>query len=188
MVGTISRSLKAVQYIVTEFRKKLIVEAVISVAVIATLMGGIGFFGSNIERSVRDIRNHRAELLGRWSSLSALATLLGEYNDKAREYLGVMGQIIPAQDQVFNLNKDFQALAKREGVTATFTFTGESSPSEGVLGSVRFQLVASGNFTGVVRFIRAVEQFRYLSRIDAMTVEGSGGRTNATIHGQVSFR
>jgi len=171
-----------------DFRKKLIFEITLTTVVVLSLAAGILFFGSNITASAVRIQNARTEVLSRWSSLNSLALLLGDYNNKAKEYMGVMEQAVPVQDQVFNLNREFRALATQGGVDAAYTFVEEQKPEAEALGAVRYQLNVSGDYDKVLRFMKSLENFRYLSTIDHTRVERGTPRSTMVVQGRVFFR
>jgi hypothetical protein len=171
-----------------EFRAKLIVESAITAIVVVALSAGVLFFGGSIERSVTRIGDQRMELLGRWTSLKALAGLLSDYNDKAKGYLAVMEQMLPAQSQVFNLNKEFQALSVRGGVQSTFTFVEEKPAEEGMLGSIRYQLNVVGDTDALSRFLVSVEHFKYVSAVDNVRYERGTPKSTMVVQGKVFYK
>jgi hypothetical protein len=170
------------------FYRTLTIEVAIAVLVVAALLGGIVVFASRVNTSLDDITVARAELVKRWRSLNSLASLITDYNERAKGALAVMEQMVPIQDQIFNLNREFQALAAKGGVTAAFSFIEEKAPADGMLGSVRFTLSVTGELGSLFRFVKSVEQFKYLSAVDSVVVENSGKGSVVDIQGRVFFR
>jgi hypothetical protein len=170
------------------FYRKLSIEAGIAVVIVAALLGGIVAFASRVNASLDEITTARAELMKRWSSLNSLASLITDYNDRAKGALITMQQMVPVQDQIFNLSRDFQALASRSGVSTGFSFVEEKAPSDEDLGSVRYTLSARGNLDALYRFEKQVEQFKYLSTVESVGVEWGSEASSMNIHGQIFFR
>lgn len=170
------------------FYRKLSISGGIAVALVVVLLGGIVYFAGQVNASLDTIVTSRTELVKRWHSLNSLASLITDYNEDGKGALLVMEQMVPVQDQVFNLNREFQALAARGGVTAAFSFIEEKAPTNDTLGSVRFTLSITGGQGDLFRFVRSVEQFKYLSVVDSLSIENGPQHATANLQGRVFFR
>jgi len=170
------------------FYRKLSVAATIAAATAIVFLAGIVYFSAQVNASLDEIVVARTELVKRWRSLNSLASLITDYNERGKGALLVMEQMVPVQDQIFNLNRDFQALAARGNVTAAFSFIEEKAPTEGGLGSVKFTLSVMGGLDDLFRFVKLVEQFKYLSVVDSVSVENGAEHATAIIQGKVFFR
>lgn len=173
----------------TTFKKKLVIQGSIAFLSIAVLLTGIVIFSGDIEQYGKNFVAAKEELAKRTNSLSVLASLQTQYNKKAKDYMLMLEESIPMEANLFNISRDFQVLATQSGVEQTFAFTGESRPSGETLGSVSFRLQAVGEMENLQLFIKNLEQFRYITRIESLSIgRTKDGLNTASIRGQIYFR
>ncbi len=173
----------------TTFKKKLVIQGSIAFLSIAVLSIGIAIFSGDIEQYGKNFIAAKEELAKRTNSLSMLANLQTQYNKKAKDYMLILEESIPMETNLFNISRDFQVLATQSGVEQTFAFTGESRPSGGTLGSVNFRLQAVGEAENLQLFIKNLEQFRYITRIESLSIgRTKDGLSTASVRGQIYFR
>ena len=171
------------------FKKKLIIEASITLLIIVALFGGILFFKGNMADYMGRIETARASLASRTASAGELANLRSQYNLKVKDYLNVLYNIIPSYDQLINLNRDIQKLAERNNVEYGFSFAGETPKSGQGLGTISFSLTASSeNFTSLISFIKSLQEFQYLNSIDKISINSDGTRFTMSMSARVFYR
>lgn len=171
------------------FRKRLIIELSISLLIVLALFAGVEFFKGNVGDYSDRIVAARATLSNRAASVGELASLRSQFNGKASNYLNVLHNIIPPYDQLINLNKELQSLAVQSNVGYGFSFAGEVSKSSGGLGSISFNLDASsGNFSSLMSFLKLVQNLRYLSSVDEVSMRSNNATLVMNIKARVFYR
>ncbi len=171
------------------FRKRLVTEAGISLLIVAALFVGIQFFRSNVSEYSDKIVAARTLLANRTESIRETAELRSQFNSKASGYLNVLYNVIPSYEQLINLNKDLQSLAVQSGVGYNFSYAGEIPSSAGGLGSISFDLnVSSANFNSLMNFLKSLQNFRYLSSVDEISMRSSSGVLVMNIKSRVFYR
>ncbi|MEX0689986.1 MAG: hypothetical protein WD471_01415 [Candidatus Paceibacterota bacterium] len=173
----------------SKFTKKLLTEIGVALAVIIPLIVGIFYLRSTVENKVIAINDYREEIATKISQINSLVNLRSQYNDFASDALTLMRNKIPTKDQLINISQDFEALAQTERVGFGFSFLGETEPSESSLGFISFRLNINGDtFTQILSLIDKIENFKYLTRIDKVSIQTSEGGLDASMEGRVFFR
>ena len=170
------------------FRKKLIVELSITVAIIAALSGGIAFFGSNITKYSAETILLREQLAQRAAALQSLSVLKADYNSKAKNYLSVLYNIVPQKDQLINLSKELQSLTSQSKLNYGFSFIEEAAPTDRNLGWIKFRLNLSGGFEELLESVKALQGFHYLTALDNLSLNRQGANSQMVVNGRVFFR
>ncbi|MGC9610712.1 MAG: hypothetical protein ABSE68_00595 [Minisyncoccia bacterium] len=171
------------------FKKRLTVELSVSLLIVTALLIGIIFFKGNISDYSQKIRDARALLASRTGSVGQLADLRLQYNNKANNYMNVLQNIIPSYDQLINLNRDLQLLASQNNVDYGFSFAGENPKTSQTLGSIAFNLTASSdNFNYLLNYVKALQNFRYLSSIDNISIKSNKDEISFFIKGRIFYR
>lgn len=171
------------------FRKRLITESGISLLIVLALFAGIQFFRSNVSEYADKIIAARTTLANRAKSIGELAELRSQFNSKASGYLNVLHNVIPSYEQLINLNKDLQSLAAQSKVGYNFSYAGEIPSSAGSLGSISFDLnVNSGDFNSLMAFLKSLQNFRYLSSVDEVSMRSNNEILVMAIKGRVFYR
>lgn len=171
------------------FKKKVITEVSLALAIIGALGAGIVFFGVNINKSTVAISETLRELITRSGSLRLLAVLQTQYSTKAAGYSEVLNSFVPPKDALINLSKDFEIMAARRNLGFGFSFLGENAPDRNGLGSVSFGLnIQAQSFDDLVRFMSDLQNFKYFNKINGFNFGREGSSYNLSIKGQVYFR
>lgn len=171
------------------FRKRLTVELSVSLLILAALLSGIFFFRSNIVDYTQKIIDARKLLASRTTAVGQLADLRLQYNNKASSYMNVLRNIIPSYDQLINLNRDLQSLATQSGVDYGFAFGGETPKTAQTLGSIAFDLtISSGSLDSLLNFVKSLQNLRYLSSIDNISMKSDKDELTFFIKGRVFYR
>lgn len=173
----------------SDFQKKLFIKLGTLVAVLVVTVGGIVFFGGNISSYADQIVSIRKELVQRIALLQSYVSLKSEYTAKAKEDISILNNLIPQQDQLIDLRRDFQFLGGGDNLDINFAFTGERTTDSPRLGAIGISLDVQGEMRNVLDFMKKLEHFHYLISIDSVTIDkkDSGGVT-ALLRGGVFFR
>lgn len=173
----------------TKFTKKLLTEIGIALAVILSLIVGVFYFRSTIERKVVAVNDYREELATKTNQINSLVNLRRQYNNFASDALNLMRDTIPSKDQIINISQELEALGRSEGVGFGFSFLGETDPTESSLGNISFRLNVSGDtLDQILNLVERIENFRYLIKIDRVNIQTNNNQFNSTIEGKVFFR
>jgi len=171
------------------FKKRLITEISISILIVGALFAGILFFSGNMSTYAQKITMNRQLFASRAAAVDQLASLRSDYNGKASKYLNVLYNIIPSYDQLINLNQELQSLAAQNKLGYSFSFAGETSKTAGGLGFVSFNInVNSGDFNSLMSFVKSLQNFRYLSFIDNISMKSNESLLSMDIRGRVFYR
>lgn len=171
-----------------DFHKRIAVQLSISLAIIAVLVFGIMLFGFKVNSISREIAAKRQELNERSSALQSLASLRSDYSTKAEPYLNVLYNVVPQKDELIDLSKDFQVIAQEDGLDYGFTFLGETPPGTEGLGAVRFNLSLGGSLTGLLNFLKSMENFRYLVSLEGVSISRGVDGMRMDVRGSVFYR
>ena len=170
------------------FRRRFVVDLTVALIIVAALVGGLVFFGSNIVLYGEQITVGRGELAARAATSMRLLALRSEYAAKGEAYLKTLRGTIPVADQLIDLKRDFQALASRHGLDYSFSFIGDTPPSGETLGVAKFRITVGGSFDKLVRFLEELQRFRYLQTLESFTVNRRDARMEMTVDGKALYR
>ncbi|MCX6788587.1 MAG: type 4a pilus biogenesis protein PilO [bacterium] len=172
-----------------QFKKKLLTESVITLAILLTLFAGISFLSSRVTEYSDQISAKRNQLTKQAKDLGSLASLQTQYSGEVGKYLQSMKAAVPIKDQLINLSKEFQLISSKNGLSSSFSFLSESPASGTYFGNMKFKLEVNGNFEKLIEFVSELQNFRYFSTFDSFSiVRTSEGNGQLTTHGQVFFR
>jgi hypothetical protein len=170
------------------FKKQIFTQLAIGLIVLAALIAGLVFFGSNIKDYSERISEGRQELFERSRALSSLASIRNQYETKAKTYLGLLYNIIPQRDQLINFSRDLRTAAG-EVESFGFSFVSESSPTVDSLGVISFNVTIQTTISRLTEFIKNLEKFKFLVMIDSLSIERQRGDVfQAPFRGRVFFR
>ncbi|MDI6820756.1 MAG: hypothetical protein QMD65_01075 [Patescibacteria group bacterium] len=173
------------------FHKRLIFRLISGFIIITALTTGTIYFSKSINRYSNQLVDSRRELIERSVALDNLASLSEQYNVKAKNYLNVLYGVVPKKDELFviSLNQDFQELAIQTSLEYSFSVIDEIKPADDKLGFLRFKLTLRGKLDNVLKFIKALYQFRYLTTIDGFVITRQDeNKTEIVLRGQVFYR
>lgn len=144
------------------FYKQLFISLIITLLLIAALTTGLIFFGANIKKYSSTIEQHRREFSLLSTNLSSLAVIKNQYNTKVKDYLKILDNVLPSQDQLINFLKDFQSLAAAEQMGFGFTFANQIQPTENSLGIVNFNVSLQGTLDQFLNFLNAMKKLKFI--------------------------
>jgi len=171
-----------------DFKKQLGFQLGVSLPIIAALLAGVFFFGGKISAYTQKIVYDKATLNGRSNTVKQLADLETQYNNQAKSDMNVLYNVIPSYDELINLNSDFQSLAAQNKVDYGFSFAGETPKSGSGLGYVSFNINSSASeLDPLLSFLKSLQNFRYLSSIDNVSLKEDGGEITMAVNGRVFY-
>ncbi|MEK7464298.1 MAG: type 4a pilus biogenesis protein PilO, partial [Patescibacteria group bacterium] len=153
----------------SDFKKRLFKEIGTAFGVMLILGGILLFFGFSISSLSVKISSMRQEFAMRSASLESIAALRSQYKS-AQGYLGVLHNVVPQKDQLIDLSKDIQEVARRGKLEYGFSFINETPRTETNLGSVNFSLSLVGDLTSLINFVKDMRSFKYINSLDSISV------------------
>lgn len=173
-------------YIIIEmmsnFKQEFVKKLLIAFLIIAVPLAGLIFLGWDINRRAQEIKKQRQELADRSAKLSLFAQLQSQ-STKAEPYFSILKNILPGRDQLLDFPREMENLANQEGVGFGFTFGSEVPPSAEQPGWMNFTIVIQGSLPKIFRFIKAIENSRFL--VNFRSFDFAGPAVN--ISGEVLF-
>ncbi len=170
------------------FRGRLLTSVGITALVLAVLTAGILYFGSSISNTGATIARHQQELYDRSASLQALAGLQSAYNGEAKGDLDALEAYLPIEDQLINLARDLEFVAKKSNLDFGYVPLQDTPPQGDTPGTIQYQLTLGGTMASTLQFLQALHNFTYLNSVNSLTITQQGTRSQTTLQGQVYFR
>ena len=171
-------------------KKKIILDLTAFFLFLGILAGGIFFFRGRIEKLSKTVQEKRNLLTARSHQLGLASGIQKEYAN-AQPYINVLYTFLPEKDELFNLSREIQELARADGLEFGFSFTGESAGDNFTPGSVTFSLNVGGeSMDKITSFIKRVQMFSHLIIIDSFSIVGKEGEDgfNASIKARAFYR
>jgi len=172
----------------SDFPKRITVKIAIAAGIILVLAGGITFFGNRIAAATGQIISARADLANWNTSLQSYVGIKSQYAGQAGTDITILNNVLPTEDQLIDLRKDFQFFAGSSNVTVDFSFTGERSTASPQIGALGISLNLTGDFNSLLQFIQKLKNFHYLISIDGVTFSEQENTMAASVRGEVFFR
>mgnify|MGYP001566694955 CR=1 FL=1 len=138
----------------------------------------------DIGRRVLAIEEHRRRNFAHPSAAEAVALLRGDF-EQAKNYRGFLENILPQPDQLINLPRELNGLAKQNNLDLAFSFGEAIKGTSQSPGATNFKMVVTGPLSGWINFLRGLEQGNYLVRIDSIDINYDGKANQLKIHGKV---
>jgi len=168
------------------FKKKILVNAAITLAIILILAIGLIFSGRGISQRVAKIQSLRKELNTRLTALNSL-TNLRQQSEKAKSFFGSLQTLLPTKDELINFPKELNGFAKTNKVEIGFSFGNETAPTDSQPGFTAFNLTLSGSYDNLVKFLKALEESKFFVGINSLDVtrDSQSQKFSALISGKV---
>ncbi|OGY64345.1 MAG: hypothetical protein A3I24_01130 [Candidatus Harrisonbacteria bacterium RIFCSPLOWO2_02_FULL_41_13b] len=168
------------------FKKKILVNAIITLAIIIVLAIGLFFAGRGINQKVIKIESLRKELNTRLTALNSL-TNLRQQSEKAKSLFGSLQTLLPTKDELINFPKELNGFAKANKVEIGFSFGSETAPAENQPGFTAFNLTLSGSYDNLVKFLKAIEGSQFFVGINSLDVtkDPQSQKFSALISGKI---
>jgi Tfp pilus assembly protein PilO len=165
------------------FKQELSKKLLVALLMIAIFLAGLIFLGWDINRRAQTIKNQRQELADRSAKMSLFAQLQSQ-SAQADSYRGILENILPNRDQLFDFSKELERLAKQTGLGFGFSFGSETSSSPTQPGRLKFVITVQGSFSKILDFIKNIEVSRFLINFESFDFSGM----EAKINGEVLFQ
>lgn len=172
----------------SDFSKRLTLQIAIAAGIVVVLSGGILYFGNKIATTAAQIIAARTDLADWNTSLQSYVAIKSQYTGQAGTDIAILNNVLPTEDQLIDLKKDFQFIAGGSNVTVDFSFAGERTTASPQIGALGISLNLQGDFSSLVGFIRKLEGFRYVLSIDSVTFSEQEKTMTALVRGEVFFR
>jgi hypothetical protein len=173
------------------FRKELIIGVAVFFGGILIITAGLYFVSNDIALKVSTIVTDRALLSNRSQAIDSLAGLKKNLPE-AERYTKAIGQILVQKDQLIDFGRWLDGLARSRQVAISSALDGtEIKSGIGTLGSIGFNIDASGGLPNLLNFIQDVElrSPRFLVDIVGFEVtQISGSEYKVASRGKVYFK
>ncbi|MEK7574571.1 MAG: hypothetical protein AAB514_03520 [Patescibacteria group bacterium] len=164
------------------FKQGLIKKILIILLTLLIPVGGLIFLSRDINNRAEAIKKQRQEFVDRSEELSLFAKLQSQFTE-ANSYQGILGNVLPVRDQLFDFPKEIERLASQEGVGFGFSFGNETPSSSNTAGRIEFAITTGGSLSKIFKFIKAMEDSRFLIGFKSFDLSGS----SVNINGDVLF-
>lgn len=168
------------------FKNKLWVNIAIVVLLAAGLSTLLIFIGRNISKKTNQILTIRQELKSRLNAIQSLANLR-QQSEQARANFNALQTLLPTKDDLVNIPKEFNELAKTNKIELGFSFGNETATTDSEPGFTAFNLTLSGSYDNLVKFLKALEKNRFSISFDSLDVtqDPQNQRFSALISGKI---
>lgn len=168
------------------FKNKLLVNIVITILIVAGLTALLVFIGRNINQKTDEISAIRRELSSRLNAIQSLANLR-QQSAQAKANFSVLQTLLPTKDELVNVPKELNALAKARKVELGFAFGNEIAATDSEPGFTAFNMTLSSSYDNLVGFLKSLEKSRFFIAVDSLDVtrDPQSQRLSALISGKV---
>jgi len=168
-----------------DFKKRLLINIGIPLGVCLVLLVILFLIASDISRKTEHIKELRTELLFRLNSAGSLAILTKEA-EEAKNYNIQLEKILPHYDQLVNLPRDINIIAKQAQIDINTSLGGEETSNKNtILKQTNFSLAGQGSFENFVNFLKFFEIGQYLIKIQTLDFTKQDGNFKILLTGQV---
>ena len=147
------------------------------------ISGAISAKADKISKDRNTIRSH-SELIGGLAKQKATSPEIVRFEQ-------AIALMLPPKDQLGNFSGWLDGLSRAHNINTNFNFTGETvSPTASDAGYIRFALSASGDYAGLMNFLRDIElkSPKYTVSLDDFDIKRSGNNYTVATNGRVFFR
>ena len=169
-----------------EFKTKFMMNLGITFGALAVLGGLIIYLGYDISAKAYDIGSIRSTLLSNTSDAKNLNSLRTDAKEAA-PFLDKLKAILPSRDSLFTVQKDFQTLAQNNQLAFSSQFSAEIPETATQLGKIRLEMLAQGEYNGILEFVKGVDASKYFTNIVNMDLVRQGNKFNANLTAEISF-
>lgn len=170
------------------FKKKILISSGILALIVVFFVAAFWFLGSNIQKKVERLNAVEKSLEEINTNFSSLALLKQQYNAQVADYLKIIENIIPPQDNLINFLKDFQSLATASNLGFGFSFAGQTPPTEDSLGYISFSSSLQGGISQFLSFIESLPKISFLVNLNSANLRRQGDLYQIDLKGRVFFK
>lgn len=167
----------------SDFKKHLILEGGILLAIVAVLGGGILYLYFSINKDLAAIASVRKEINLRKQGYDDLIQLRKE-SSAASTIIPQLQAELPSKDKLFDFSKTLEQMAKSRGLQFGFSFGSEVPVGVSGPSFVPFQITTGGDLRTIEAFLEDIEQSHYLVTITEVDL----GSANTRINGRVFYK
>ena len=164
----------------SDFKKQLVLEGGILLAIIAILGGGILYLYFLINGNLATIHSDRVKINWRQQDLNTLVQLRKGAN-AASAMLPQLQAKLPSKDKLFDFSKTLEQMAKSRNLQFGFSFGGEVSGGASAPSFVPFQIATGGDVRAIEAFLEDVERSNYLVVITDVDLNSVSTRINGRV-------
>lgn len=173
----------------SEFKKKIIIQAAATFGAIGLIAGLIFYVSDNIGKLENKISLERADASFRSRALSNLNELKRD-ESKAAQYINPLKNALPSKVGLFIFQDEVKRMARDRGLAAELKFLSEEEGGA-VASKAKFSLEVNGDYQMIKQFIKDLEASRYFTSFEQFEISSQGGIASAyqmKISGSVFFK
>jgi len=170
------------------FKKKLFLSLGIFLSSIVVFAVIFWILGGSIKAKVGRLSAVDKNLDEINANFSSLTMLKQQYNGKVSDYIKIIANTVPPQDNLINFLKDFQSLATASGLGFGFTFAGETPPSSESLGWISFNSNLQGSVGQFLSFLDSLPKINFLVNFGSATISRRNDSFQFDLKGRVFFK
>lgn len=170
-----------------EFKTKLMLNIGITLAILAVIVGVTFYLQSDLSMRSAEILQINQDVANKASALNDFNILQQEQPDAA-PLLAKMNAAMPAQDMLFSVQQNFEALAQTNSLAFSSEFGAETNATADSPGLVSIEMTLQGNYNNILAFLKSIEGSTGFISISSIDMTGQpGGAFNAIITGSIPF-
>ena len=172
------------------YNRKIIWNTILILLVVAVFTAVSYWLKKDMDEYAQQVYLSREVTAKNTHSLELLAKLK-QGSSEIGEYQKQIDQLLPTQDQLINLNRWLDGIARASQVQASFNFEGSGNLSEGGLPAYSyFTIVADGDYSALVLFMREIEvkSTAYLITLETVDVSRRDSQYRLVTRGRVYYK
>jgi len=171
------------------FKSSLIFNLVLTIFVVAFLIGGIFFLKSKINFYVVNTNLSREKLNRMVKNVIIMSDLQKQYQ-QALPYMNILNGLFTSYYNLLEFEKELKAIAAKRGLEFSFSFSEDSVKGKGKINYLNFfTSVSSDNYDNLLYFLDQLQHFKYLNSIEDVSLSTRGeGIYLLNIRGKVFYK
>jgi Tfp pilus assembly protein PilO len=165
----------------SDFKKQILLQTVILLALIVVLGSGILFFNSLIVKNVETIVDAKSDVSVRQGTFQALAELKKE-SLEANSLLPSLRAKLPTKDDLFVFSRNLSALAANRKVQFGFSFAPETQSTGESASYVPFEISSGGELANLISFISDIENSNLIIQIAGVDLSSPSTKINGRVY------
>lgn len=148
-------------------KKHLVLTIGLGVLIIFILSALLFFLKNDISKKTDKIKEIKQEIILRSKIISSLSVMRGDIN-LIQPYIPGIDNFLFTKDQLINFSKELDGMAAQDKINISSSFSEGSGASEkpGELKWIGLTSAAEGNFNGLIRFLKSIENSRYSVKLE----------------------
>lgn len=167
-----------------DFKKRLLVEIGIPVAVLILILIGIFFVGSDIADKAQKIESQRSDIAARLEIANSLTSLKND-SEQIKNYQFALENILPSRDKLILFPRDISAMGKQYNLDINIALGQGTAGTENNPWSTSFRIAGAGKFNDFLTFLKSLNSGKYTTSFSELDFVKEGDNFRASLAGQV---